>query len=189
MERDNVFIIFIVIAVVGFLTYEVIPSKYKKLDVSFGGFVNRSLLRFEYEKSPLHTAVYGGTGTGKTHFVRQYLKLYQGQDQDQDQDNQGTCFAGKNIIILCKDDRDWIDTETGEFYTGFNTCDINLTTSENMSKFKDSVIVLDYMGDRLNKDIAYYFTERRHHNIQMIVMCHQPAQIKNTAIALCDNIF
>ena len=56
-----------------------------------------------------------------------------------------------------------------------------------MPKFKDSIIVLDDMGDRLNEDIAYYFTERRH--IQMTVMCHQPAQIKNTAITFCDNIF
>ena len=37
------------------------------------------------------------------------------------------------------------------------------------------------MGDKLNKDIAYYFTEGRHYDIQMIVMCHKPAQIINTA--------
>ena len=30
--------------------------------------MNRNLVRFEYEKSPLHTIVYGGTGTGKTYF-------------------------------------------------------------------------------------------------------------------------
>ena len=58
--------------------------------------MNRSLVRFEYEKSPLHTFVYGGTGTGKTYFIRQFLKLYldprsgytdpnQNQNQDQDQ--------------------------------------------------------------------------------------------------------
>ena len=38
--------------------------------------MNRSLVRFENEKSPLHTIVYGGTGTGKTFFIRQNLKLY-----------------------------------------------------------------------------------------------------------------
>ena len=42
------------------------------------------------------------------------------------------------------------------------------------------------MGDKLNKDIAYYFTEGRHYNIQMIVMCHKPAQIINTARMSCD---
>ena len=42
------------------------------------------------------------------------------------------------------------------------------------------------MGDKLNKDIAYYFTEGRHYNIQMIVMCHNPAQIINTARMSCD---
>ena len=44
------------------------------------------------------------------------------------------------------------------------------------------------MGDRLNKDIAYYFTEGRHYNIQMIVMCHKPFQIINTARMSCDTI-
>ena len=94
-----------------------------------------------------------------------------------------------NIIILCKDDGDWIETQTGEFYIAFNTCDINMITSKNKSKFKDSVIVLDDMGDKLIKNIAYYFTEGRHYNIQMIVMCHKPAQIINTARMSCDTIY
>ena len=45
------------------------------------------------------------------------------------------------------------------------------------------------MGDRLNKDIGYYFTEGRHYSIQMIVMCHKPAQIINTAGMSCDTIY
>ena len=67
--------------------------------------MDRSLVRFEYEKSPLHTIVYGGTGTGKKYFIRQNLKSYldprsgytdqnQNQNQNQDQDQ------AKNIIIL-----------------------------------------------------------------------------------------
>ena len=82
--------------------------------------MNRSLVKFEYEKSPLHSIVYGKTGTGKTNFIRHYLKLYldprsgytdqnKNQNQNQDQDQ------AKNIIKVCKDDRDWIDPETGEF--------------------------------------------------------------------------
>ena len=64
-------------------------------------------MRFEYEKSPLHNIVYGGTGTKKTYFVRQYLKLYLDQDQ-------GTCFTDKKkIIIVCKDERDCINPESG----------------------------------------------------------------------------
>ena len=47
--------------------------------------MNRGLVRFEYEKSPLHTIVYGGTGTGKTYFIRQNSKLYSVQNQEQDQ--------------------------------------------------------------------------------------------------------
>ena len=126
--------------------------------------MNRSLVRFEYEKSPLHTIVYSGTGTGKTYFIIQYLKLYldprsgytdQNQNQNQDQDQ------AKNIIIVCKDDRDWIDPETGEFYIGFNTCDINMITSKNKSKFKDSVIVLDDMGDKFKKRYSLLFHRRK----------------------------
>ena len=69
------------------------PSKYTKLEESFGGFMNRNLFRFEFEKSPFHTIVYGRIGTGKTYFDRQYLKLYQEQDGEawsethQEQDN------------------------------------------------------------------------------------------------------
>ena len=133
--------------------------------------MNRSLVRFEYEKSPLHTIVYGGTGTGKSYFIRQYLKLYSVQNQDQDQNqnqnqdrnqdqnqnqhqNQNQDKA-KNIVIVCKDDRDWIDPESNKFYTGFNKCDINIITKNNMHKFQNCVRVLDDMGDRLNKDIIY----------------------------------
>ena len=56
-----------------------------------------------------------------------------------------------------------------------------MITSKNKSNFKNSVLVLDDMGDKLNKAIVYYFSEGRHYNIQMIVMCHKPAQIINTA--------
>ena len=172
--------------------------------------MNRSLVRFEYKKSPLHTIVYGGTGTGKTYFIRQYLKIYSVQNQDQDQDqvqdqdrdqvqdqdqdqvpdqvqvqDLRSSFTdqdqAKIIVVVCKDDRDWIDPESNKFYTGFNKCDINMITKFNMHKFQNCVIVLDGMGDRLNKDIGYYFREGRNYNIQMIVMCHKPAQIINTA--------
>ena len=68
-------------------------------------------------------------------------------------------------------------------------CDINMTTTKNMPNFKDSIAVLDDMGDKLNRDMAYYFTEGRHHNIQMIVMCHKPAQILNTARMGCVTIY
>ena len=64
-----------------------------------------------------------------------------------------------------------------------------MIASKNKSKFKDSVIVLDDMCDKLNKDLACYFTEGRHYNIQMIVMCHKPAHIINTARMTCDTIY
>ena len=85
METGSAVIIFIFIIGICFLIYDSIPSKYTKLEESFGGFMNKSLVRFEYENSPLHTIVYGGTGTGKTYFIRQYLKLYSVQNQNQNQ--------------------------------------------------------------------------------------------------------
>ena len=163
METGNAVIIFIFLIGICYIIYDSIPSKYTKLAESFGGFMNRSLVRFEYEKSPLHTIAYGGTGTGKTYFIRQYLKLYSVQNQEQDQD-QDQVQDQRSIVIVCKDDRDWIDPESNKFYTGFNKCDINMIIKNNMHKFQNCVIVLDDMGDRLNKDIGYYFTEGRHYN-------------------------
>ena len=82
METGSVvFILFLMIKFC-FIIHDSIPSKYTKLEESFGGFMNRSLGRFEYERSQLHTIVYGGTGKGKTYFIRQYLKLYSVQNQD-----------------------------------------------------------------------------------------------------------
>ena len=64
-----------------------------------------------------------------------------------------------------------------------------MITSKNKSKFKDSAFVLDDMADKLNKNLAYYFTEGRHYKIQLIVMCHKPAQIINTARMSSDTIY
>ena len=167
MEMNSVVIIFIgvmILCLLYMIRYQQIRKTRKKL---WQIYDSRSLVRFENEMSPLHTIVYGGTGTGKTYFVRQYLKLYQGQDQDL-----GTCsadlqssFAKETIIIVYKDERDWINPETGKIYSGFNISDINMITSRNLPNFKDSVIFLDDMGDKLIKDIAYNFTKGRHHNI------------------------
>ena len=151
METGSAVIIFTFLFGICYIIFDSIPSKYRKLEESFGGFITRSLVRFEYEKSPLHAFVYGGTGTGKTYFIRQYLKLYldppsdytdQNQNQNQDQDLRSSFTdQTKIIIIVCKDDRDWIGPETGEFSIGLNSCDINMITSK-------------------NKDTAYYFTEK-----------------------------
>ena len=81
-------------------------------------------MRFEHEKSPLHTIVYGEFGTGKTYFVRQYLKLNLDQDQDLDQEQDR-----RSIFIVCKDETDWINPETGKPFTEFYMCDINMITS------------------------------------------------------------
>ena len=113
METGSPVIIFIFLIVICYIIYDSIPSKYTKLEENFGGFTNKSLVRFEGKKSPLHTIVYGGTGTGKTYFIRQYLKLYldpqSGYTDPQSgfTDTQsGYTDQAKNIIIVCKDDKD-----------------------------------------------------------------------------------
>ena len=127
METGSAVFIFNIIIRICYIIYDSRPSKYTKLEESFGGFMIRSLVRFEYEKSPLHTIVYGGTGTGKTYFIRQYLKLYSVQNQDQDRDqvqdqDLRSSFTdqdqAKIIVIVCKDDRDWIDPESNNFILG-----------------------------------------------------------------------
>ena len=82
MDKGGLLFFLIIIIIFCFIIYDSIPSKCTKLEESFGGFMNRNLVSFEYEKLPLHTIVYGGTGTGKTYFIRQYLKLYSVQNQD-----------------------------------------------------------------------------------------------------------
>ena len=69
MDKGGILFFLIIIIGICYIIYDSIPSKYTKLEESFGGFMNRSLVRFEYEKSPLHAIVYGGTGTGKTYFL------------------------------------------------------------------------------------------------------------------------
>ena len=82
MDKGGIHFFLISIIGICYIIYDSIPSKYTKLEENFGGFMNRSPVRFQYEKSSLHTIVYGGTGTGKTFFIRQYLKLYSVQNQD-----------------------------------------------------------------------------------------------------------
>ena len=54
MELGLIIFILVFIAVFCYIVYDSMPSKYTKLEESFGGFINRSLVRFEYEKLPLH---------------------------------------------------------------------------------------------------------------------------------------
>ena len=68
METGSAVIIFIFLIEICYLIYDSIPSKYTKLEESFGGFMNRSLVRFEYEMSPLHTIIYGGNWYGENIF-------------------------------------------------------------------------------------------------------------------------
>ena len=101
-------------------------------------------------------------------------------DQGQDQ---------KSVIIICKDERDWINRETGFPYVVFEMGDINMISIKNIDKFKNSIIVFDDMGSEFSRHIKYYFTERIHNNIQMIVMCHKPAQIDNMSRMSCDTLY
>ena len=54
METGSVVFILFLIFIFCFIIYDSIPSKYTKLEESFGGFMNRSLVRFDYEKIKSH---------------------------------------------------------------------------------------------------------------------------------------
>ena len=125
----------------------------------------------EFEKFPLYNIVHGGTGTGKTYFVRQYLKLYindnssvkpdQDQEQERDQrsmaEHQGTCFADgqRPIIIACKSEKDWINPATGFPYVGFEMGDMNMITIKSIDKFQNNIIVLDDMGSEFSHNMIW----------------------------------
>ena len=129
---------------------------------------------------------------GNKDIVEQDNKEKQEQDNRDMMDGEAwseTHQERKQIIIVCKDERDWINPETGKSYSDFNMCDINMIISKIIHNFKDSVIVLDDMGDKSNKFVAYYFTEGRRCKNQMIVMCHTPPQINNLARMCCDTIY
>ena len=57
MDKAGIYFFLIIIIGICYLFYDSIPSKYTILEESFGGFMKRNLVRFEYEKSPLHTIV------------------------------------------------------------------------------------------------------------------------------------
>ena len=78
----------------------------------------------------------------------------------------------KHIILVCKDERYWINPETGKHYSDLNMCDIKENTSKIIDNFENCVIVLDDMCNKIKNDIAVYFAEGRHDDIQMIVMRH-----------------
>ena len=44
--------------------------------------MNKTLARFDIEKSPMHNIVYGASNTGKTYFVKQYFNLYREDDEE-----------------------------------------------------------------------------------------------------------
>ena len=69
------FIIFklVTIGVFCYAKYDTLPSKYIKPEESSDGFMKKTLVRFDIEKSPMHTIVYGASNTGKTYFVNNTL--------------------------------------------------------------------------------------------------------------------
>ena len=57
----------------------------------------------------------------------------------------------KQKIIVCKDEKDWIDPEIGQVDELKNMCNFYQITSRNISEFENCVIVLDDMRDRLSR--------------------------------------
>ena len=111
-------------------------------------------------------------------------------EQDQSNKNMREQYQGKrSIIIVRKDEKDWIYPKTGAPYAGFEMGDINMITLKNILKFQSSLIVLDDRCDKFDSQIEFYFTEGKNKNIRIIVICHKPAQIDNMARMNCDTIY
>ena len=70
----------------------------------------------------------------------------------------------------------------------YTTAAIEELTEKNINDFKDATLLLNDIGDQSNNQITYYFTIGRHHNIEINVMCHKPAQIDNTCRPSADTI-
>ena len=62
METGLIFFILAFITVLCYITFNDMAIKYTKIEESFVGFMNGSPVIFEFQKSPLHTIVYGGIG-------------------------------------------------------------------------------------------------------------------------------
>ena len=92
-------------------------------------------------------------------------------------------------IIVCQIERDWITPETGKQYSDLKMCDIKEITSKNIDNFENCVFVLDDMGNKFKNDIADYFSEGRHDDVQMIVIGHKPAQRVNTVRLSCATFY
>ena len=65
MENGPLIFILLLVAFVCFIMYYDLSSKYTKLEENFREFMNKNLVRFEFEMSPLHAIVYGATGREK----------------------------------------------------------------------------------------------------------------------------
>ena len=179
MQSGFIISIIILIALSCYEVYDDLPSKCTKIEECFEGFMNKSLVRFKMEKSPVHTIVYGAGNTSKTYFVKQHLNL----DSEEEEEHK------KKIIVVCKDEKEWTYPETGMHYDGFNMCGIDMITSENIDHFDNCLIVIDDMGNKLESDMAEYIAGVRYDDTQKIVMGHKPARIVNTARRSCHFIY
>ena len=74
MQTGSTVIIIIFKIILCFIANDSIPRKFAKSEENFGGLIDINMVRFDFDKPPLHTIVYGGTGTVKTHFFR-FLEL------------------------------------------------------------------------------------------------------------------
>ena len=76
------------------------------------------------------------------------------------------------ILVKCADKSDW---------EGYKTVNKRRGYEKNIEDSKDAILVLDDMDSKLNIQMNTFFTSGRHHNIQMIVICHKPAQMIRVA--------
>ena len=127
--------------------------------IKFPGFPNDSetILTGETVESEIidknknsHILLYGASGSGKTYFIKQYLK-------------KNNLFNPEKLKVFCLDEDEW-DSDYIER---------DLTKLSNLEQLKGYTIVLDDKANEgIDKYVSNIISKGRHFNIQLIFLAH-----------------
>ena len=121
--------------------------------LNFKGYPEKKIEETEVESEVIdknkntHILLFGGSDTGKTYFIKQYLE--------------------KNHIskykVFCLDTDEWSD----------HVIETDIEKLNHLESLKDYTIILDDQGNmKLDKQVANIISKGRHFNIQLIFLAH-----------------
>ena len=112
-----------------------------------------------------HFIVYGASGSGKTHFIKSYIK-------------------NKDITVFCKDQSEW-KLITNNIYS-----QNDLHMLKDVTTFINKIVILDDLGNHLKqKDLSELFTFGRHNNTLVIVLAHKAKDVDNKIRSNINSIY